>query len=161
MREAFGGSSSEPGLDQVVNATGELLRELTLDPSRDYQPTGTPNGPARRTQRCQTAEVLRHHKFFVAGPGFEREPSGSEVESRPQSAIRSLSWAGMSPRGASAAACRRSRHAKDDLQAVNALRRTADRSRSRRSSAVLRSSPGASDCSRSWRATVDTGRPRS
>jgi hypothetical protein len=27
-------------------ATGELLRELTIDPSRDYQPTGRPPGPA-------------------------------------------------------------------------------------------------------------------
>lgn len=27
-------------------ATGELLRELTIDPARDYQPTGRPPGPA-------------------------------------------------------------------------------------------------------------------
>ncbi len=34
---------------RVVNAaTGELIRELTLDPSRDYQPTGAPKGPTRR-----------------------------------------------------------------------------------------------------------------
>ena len=34
---------------RVVNAaTGELLRELILEPSRDYQPTGAPKGPARR-----------------------------------------------------------------------------------------------------------------
>ena len=26
-------------------ATGELLRELTIDPRRDYQPTGRPPGP--------------------------------------------------------------------------------------------------------------------
>ncbi len=33
---------------RVVNAaTGELLRELTLDPTRDYQPTGAPKGPTR------------------------------------------------------------------------------------------------------------------
>ena len=33
----------------VVNAvTGELLRELTLDPNRDYQPTGAPKGPTRK-----------------------------------------------------------------------------------------------------------------
>jgi len=30
-------------------ATGELLRELTLDPARNYQPTGQPPGPKRRT----------------------------------------------------------------------------------------------------------------
>jgi transposase InsO family protein len=29
-------------------ATGELLRELTLDPTRDYQPTGRPPGPTRK-----------------------------------------------------------------------------------------------------------------
>ena len=30
-------------------ATGELLRQLTLDPARNYQPTGRPSGPAPRT----------------------------------------------------------------------------------------------------------------
>ena len=30
-------------------ATGELLRELTLDPSRNYQPTGQKPGPKPRT----------------------------------------------------------------------------------------------------------------
>jgi transposase InsO family protein len=35
---------------RVVNAvTGELLRELTIDPTKDYQPTGAPKGPTRRT----------------------------------------------------------------------------------------------------------------
>ena len=35
---------------RVVNAvTGELLRELVLDPSRDYQPTGAPKGPTKTT----------------------------------------------------------------------------------------------------------------
>lgn len=33
---------------RIVNAaTGELLRELTIDPRRDYQPTGRPPGPTR------------------------------------------------------------------------------------------------------------------
>lgn len=32
---------------RVVNAiNGELIRELTIDPNRDYQPTGRPRGPA-------------------------------------------------------------------------------------------------------------------
>ena len=31
-------------------ATGELLRELTIDPTRDYQPTGRPPGPAPNKQ---------------------------------------------------------------------------------------------------------------
>jgi hypothetical protein len=29
-------------------ATGELLRDLTIDPTRDYQPTGRPPGPTRK-----------------------------------------------------------------------------------------------------------------
>jgi transposase InsO family protein len=37
---------------RVINAaTGELLRELTLDPARDYQPTGRPPGPPPGTPR--------------------------------------------------------------------------------------------------------------
>jgi transposase InsO family protein len=34
---------------RIVDATtGELLRDLTIDPRRDYQPTGRPPGPGRR-----------------------------------------------------------------------------------------------------------------
>ncbi len=37
---------------RVINAaTGELLRQLTLDPTRDYQPTGRPPGPTRKTKQ--------------------------------------------------------------------------------------------------------------
>ena len=37
---------------RVINAaTGELLRELTLNPARDYQPTGLPPGPKPRRPR--------------------------------------------------------------------------------------------------------------
>jgi transposase InsO family protein len=37
---------------RVINAaTGELLRELTLDPARHYQPTGRPPGPQPKTPR--------------------------------------------------------------------------------------------------------------
>jgi hypothetical protein len=37
---------------RIINAaTGELLRELTLDPARDYQPTGRPPGPPPGTPR--------------------------------------------------------------------------------------------------------------
>jgi transposase InsO family protein len=39
---------------RVVNAaTGELLRELVLDPTKDYQPTGRPPGPARQRPRAE------------------------------------------------------------------------------------------------------------
>jgi hypothetical protein len=30
-------------------ATGELLRDLILDPARNYRPTGNPRRPKRRT----------------------------------------------------------------------------------------------------------------
>ena len=34
---------------RVVNAiTGELIRELILNPHIDYQPTGKPKGPTRK-----------------------------------------------------------------------------------------------------------------
>jgi hypothetical protein len=37
---------------RVINAsTGELLRELTLDPTRNYQPTGRPSGWPKKTPR--------------------------------------------------------------------------------------------------------------
>jgi hypothetical protein len=37
---------------RVVNAdTGELLRELTLDPAKNYQPTGRPSGWPKKTPR--------------------------------------------------------------------------------------------------------------
>ena len=37
---------------RVVNAaTGKLLRELILDPNRDYQPTGAPKGPTRKPSK--------------------------------------------------------------------------------------------------------------
>jgi transposase InsO family protein len=38
---------------RIVNAaTGELLRQLTLDPTRDYQPTGRPPGPTRKKRQA-------------------------------------------------------------------------------------------------------------
>jgi hypothetical protein len=37
---------------RIINAaTGELLRELTLDPTKNYQPTGAPKGPKRKKFR--------------------------------------------------------------------------------------------------------------
>jgi len=38
----------------VDTATGEILRELILDPSRDYQPTGRPPGPAPKSSSGPT-----------------------------------------------------------------------------------------------------------
>ncbi len=40
-------------------ATGELLRELVLDPDRDYQPLG--NAKAEPESGSALANVLRHH----------------------------------------------------------------------------------------------------
>ena len=37
---------------RIINAaTGELLHDFTLDPTRDYQPTGAPKGPTRKKPR--------------------------------------------------------------------------------------------------------------
>jgi hypothetical protein len=69
---------------RIVNAaTGELLRQLTLDPSRNYQPTGRPPGPTKATPRKRklnrpgesgdprtltwvrgVVDVLRHRKWW-------------------------------------------------------------------------------------------------
>jgi hypothetical protein len=37
----------------VDPSTGELLRHLTLDPTRDYQPTGAPKGPKPKTKQTE------------------------------------------------------------------------------------------------------------
>ncbi len=36
---------------RIITPNGELLRHLTLDPTRDYQPTGRPPGPPKRRPR--------------------------------------------------------------------------------------------------------------
>ena len=54
---------------RVINAaTGELLRELTIDLTRDYQPLRRPPGPTPERPRANPhpegspyADVLRHH----------------------------------------------------------------------------------------------------
>jgi hypothetical protein len=38
----------DPHVGIVQATTGELLRDFILDPTRDYQPTSAPKGPARR-----------------------------------------------------------------------------------------------------------------
>jgi hypothetical protein len=43
---------------RVINAaTGELLRDPTLEPSRDYQPTGAPKGPAAKPRNEQHPDL--------------------------------------------------------------------------------------------------------
>ena len=60
---------------RVINAdTGELLRELTLDPDQDYQPTGKPPGWPKKTPRplCGFAvSSMSCDITVVAGDGFE------------------------------------------------------------------------------------------
>jgi hypothetical protein len=56
---------------RIVNvSTGELLRDLTHDPRRDYQPTGAPKGPPQTPEITTpgpkvvgpgVSDVLRHH----------------------------------------------------------------------------------------------------
>lgn len=39
---------------RIINAaTGELLRDLVLDPTRRYQPTGAPKGPTRKQRNAE------------------------------------------------------------------------------------------------------------
>jgi hypothetical protein len=43
---------------RIVNpATGEILRDLIIDPRRDYQPTGRPPGPAKQIGRTRKPQV--------------------------------------------------------------------------------------------------------
>ena len=58
----------------VDASTGELLRDLTIDPTHDYQPTGAPKGPTRpktngpNPMRVRTvSDVSRHHNAPSAG----------------------------------------------------------------------------------------------
>jgi hypothetical protein len=37
-----------PDITIISTATGEILRQLTLDPARNYQPTGAPKGRTPR-----------------------------------------------------------------------------------------------------------------
>ena len=96
----------------VAAATGELLRELTLDRARNYQPTGKPRRPKKKHPDPMwvqgVLDVLRHHK--AEGVGFEptrtrQRPSGfqdrpgpetSSQASAPQAPIRpGHAWSGL------------------------------------------------------------------
>src|SRR5215213_6443681 len=55
--------------------TGELIRELTLDPSRDYQPRGPPPGPPKRSPATpRPASRSRHNPPPAAGVKAGRRP---------------------------------------------------------------------------------------
>jgi hypothetical protein len=42
------GATRPPSRIVIDGATGELLREFTNDPTRDYQTSGRPPGPTRK-----------------------------------------------------------------------------------------------------------------
>ena len=55
--------------------TGELIRELTLDPSRDYQPRGLPPGPPKRSPATpRQASRSRPNRATAAGVKAGRRP---------------------------------------------------------------------------------------
>ena len=56
--------------------TGELIRELTLDPTRDYQPRGLPPGPPKRAPAATPppASRSRPHAPPAAGVKAGRRP---------------------------------------------------------------------------------------
>jgi hypothetical protein len=45
----WAGPPSVLSITVLHDDTGELIRDLTLDPTRDYQPRGVPPGPPRKT----------------------------------------------------------------------------------------------------------------
>jgi transposase InsO family protein len=61
---------------RVINHhTGELIRELTLDPTRDYQPRGLPPGPPNKTAATpQPASRSRPDRATAAGVKAGRRP---------------------------------------------------------------------------------------
>ena len=64
---------------RIINAaTGELLRELTIDPNRDYQPLGRPPGPKPKQKTGPQSwvrsvrDLLRDH---ICAPSGTRTPN--------------------------------------------------------------------------------------
>lgn len=54
---------------RVIDAeTGELLRELTLDPSKDYQPLGRPPGPRPKRHPAPPADGVKAGRRPPTGP---------------------------------------------------------------------------------------------
>ena len=58
--------------------TGELIRELILDPTRDYQPRGLPPGPPK-TDRSHTPAGIP-----IAGPPAPPQPASRLAAGHPQ-----------------------------------------------------------------------------
>ena len=73
---------------RVVNAiTGELLRDLIVNPNRDYQPTGAPKGPTRNDEQPDptagpaVADLLRDRTVGLTVCWFKT--SRTDVSSHP------------------------------------------------------------------------------
>lgn len=59
----------------IARHTGELIRELTLDPTRDYQPRGLPPGPPKKTAATpRPASRSRPPRATTAGVKAGRRP---------------------------------------------------------------------------------------
>ena len=58
---------------RVLADDGSLIRALTLDPTRNYQPLGTPSGPPRVVR-----DVLRHHIGWGVWPRLIRRGRPSD-----------------------------------------------------------------------------------
>jgi hypothetical protein len=59
----------------IDRRTGQLIRDLILDPTRDYQPRGLPPGPPKRTAATpRPASRSRPHRATAAGVKAGRRP---------------------------------------------------------------------------------------
>ena len=59
--------------------TGELIRELTLDPTRDYQPRGLPPGPPKQSAATpRPASRSRPDRATAAGVKAGRRPPAGQ-----------------------------------------------------------------------------------
>ena len=70
---------------RVINAvTGELLRQFTLDPARNYQPIGTENHKRPEPEGSRRPECLATSRWW-RGQDLNLRPSGYEHSDQPLS----------------------------------------------------------------------------
>ena len=78
---------------RIINAvTGELLRELTIDPNRDYQPRNNER-PEPTSVGPGLSDVLRHH--MVGLTGFEPAASSSRTTRATKLRHSPMAWASL------------------------------------------------------------------
>ena len=71
----------------VHHHTGELIRELILDPTRDYQPRGLPPGPPKKTTENphRRRRPRPHHRRHPdPGPNGRPQPKSRLAEGHPK-----------------------------------------------------------------------------